>query len=339
MRELSRSASSLINVYGTRVSEAGRAHNRLGIGMTALLALLALAFAGFSLRQLSRLQHRRLELERLTDQLAAARQAAEAAAESLAGTTGEARAVFLERIAEEIMALGDALIVALNGDESVRALKGPDRPVHSEADRAEVLLGLSSVDAVVIFNTPRTTNLISAIRPHLFAKGGDYTIATLNPEERSALEAAGSAIHILPELTGRSTSASLAKLNSPTSPRRTRFAILGSGAGSLFDTVADAASSGSLNLDIVLVASDNPTAGILAKASARFEADLQKVSAPPEAKDWIRKYKEVFGPLPPPGKGCELVKMDLELKDEFKNAPLRGKCWPMPQKDCAKSEQ
>ena len=156
------------------------------------------------------------------------------------------------RYLAQARALGDALVVALNGDESVRALKGPDRPVHSEADRAEVLLGLSSVDAVVIFNTPRTTNLISAIRPHLFAKGGDYTIATLNPEERAALEAAGSEIQILPELTGRSTSASLAKLNSPPSPRRTRFAILGSGAGSLFDTVADASSAGSLNLDIVL---------------------------------------------------------------------------------------
>lgn len=173
------------------------------------------------------------------------------------------------RYLAQARALGDALIVALNGDDSVRALKGPDRPVHSEADRAEVLLGLSSVDAVVIFNTPRTTNLISAIRPHLFAKGGDYTIATLNPEERAALEAAGSEIQILPELTGRSTSASLAKLNSPPSPPRTRFAILGSGAGSLFDTVADAASSGTLNLDIVLVASDNPTAGILSKATTR----------------------------------------------------------------------
>lgn len=94
MRELSRSASSLINVYGTRVSEAGRAHNRLGIGMTVLLALLALAFAGFSLRQLSRLQHRRLELERLTDQLAAARQAAEAAA--------QAKGAFLANMSHEI---------------------------------------------------------------------------------------------------------------------------------------------------------------------------------------------------------------------------------------------
>jgi hypothetical protein len=42
--------------------------------------------------------------------------------------------------------------------------------------------------------------------------------------------------------------------------------------------------------------------------------------------------------LPPPGKGCELVKMDLELKDEFKDLPLRGKCWPMPAQDCAEIE-
>ena len=94
MRELALQASSLVNIYGTRVSEAGRAHNRLGIGMSVLLALLALAFAGFSLRQLSRLQQRRTELEQLTDQLATARQAAEAAA--------EAKGAFLANMSHEI---------------------------------------------------------------------------------------------------------------------------------------------------------------------------------------------------------------------------------------------
>jgi signal transduction histidine kinase/CheY-like chemotaxis protein len=94
MRELALQASSLVNIYGTRVSEAGRAHNRLGIGMSVLLALLALAFAGFSLRQLSRLQQRRAELERLTGQLAASRQAAEAAA--------EAKGAFLANMSHEI---------------------------------------------------------------------------------------------------------------------------------------------------------------------------------------------------------------------------------------------
>jgi bifunctional ADP-heptose synthase (sugar kinase/adenylyltransferase) len=85
--------------------------------------------------------------------------------------------------------------------------------VHEESDRAEVLLGLAAVDAVVIFHSARTTELIRTIRPHVFAKGGDYTVATLNPEERGALETYGAEIRILPVVAGRSTSAT---------PRRSR---------------------------------------------------------------------------------------------------------------------
>ena len=69
-----------------------------------------------------------------------------------------------------------------------------------------------------------------------------------------------------------------------------------------------------------------------------FASELEKVKAPPEIKKLIVKYQDVFGPLPPPGKGCTLVEMDLELKDEWKDAPLRSKCWPMAAQDAAEIE-
>ena len=187
--------------------------------------------------------------------------------------------------------LGDSLLVALNSDDSVRAIKGPARPVNSQADRAEVLLALKSVDAVVIFDEPRTTGLIEAIRPHCFAKGGDYTLETLNPEERGALQAQGAEIHLLPELAGRSTTFTLARMaagqesvkdansaatlpNKPTNtghrpPRRARLGILGSGEGSNFGVLLEAIDSGLLHTDVVLVLSDNENAKILDRARAR----------------------------------------------------------------------
>lgn len=115
------------------------------------------------------------------------------------------------RYLQQARALGDALVVAVNGDASVRALKGPTRPINSEQDRAEVLAGLECVDFVVLFHTERATGVVSEIRPHIYAKGGDYTVATLDPGERAALEAAGTRIEILPLVPGKSTTATLAK--------------------------------------------------------------------------------------------------------------------------------
>ena len=106
--------------------------------------------------------------------------------------------------------LGDALVVAVNGDASVRALKGPTRPVNPEADRAEVLAALGCVDYVVVFPEVRVTNLLRTVRPQIYAKGGDYTPETLNPEERAAIDEAGSEIRILPLVPGRSTTNILA---------------------------------------------------------------------------------------------------------------------------------
>ena len=112
------------------------------------------------------------------------------------------------RYLQQARALGDALVVVVNGDASVRALKGPTRPINNELDRAEVLAGLECVDFVVIFHTERVTDIVREIRPHVYAKGGDYTIETLDPGE---LEEAGTRIEILPLVPGKSTTATLAK--------------------------------------------------------------------------------------------------------------------------------
>jgi len=106
--------------------------------------------------------------------------------------------------------LGCALAVAVNGDASVRALKGPTRPVNPEHDRAEVLAALACVDFVTIFPEVRLTGLIRSLRPHIYAKGGDYTADSLFGEERKALQAVGADIRILPLVPGRSTTNILA---------------------------------------------------------------------------------------------------------------------------------
>jgi D-glycero-beta-D-manno-heptose 1-phosphate adenylyltransferase len=106
---------------------------------------------------------------------------------------------------QEARRLGDALVVALNADTSVRALKGPLRPVQSETERAFALAALACVDLVVIFRQPRLTEEIRALRPDIYAKSGDYTLEKLDREERAALEAAGARIVFLPFLPGFST--------------------------------------------------------------------------------------------------------------------------------------
>jgi rfaE bifunctional protein nucleotidyltransferase chain/domain len=115
------------------------------------------------------------------------------------------------RYLQAARSLGEALVVALNGDDSVRLLKGPRRPINSERDRAEVLAGLSCVDFVTVFQDSRITDLVAKIRPHIYAKGGDYTVESLDPGERAALERTGAEIKILPLVQGKSTTAILEK--------------------------------------------------------------------------------------------------------------------------------
>jgi rfaE bifunctional protein nucleotidyltransferase chain/domain len=116
------------------------------------------------------------------------------------------------RYLQAARALGDALLVAINGDESVRALKGPGRPVNRAEDRAEIVAALECADHVVIFQEVRATRLLEIARPAIYVKGGDYTAETLHAEERSALERIGSEIRILPFEAGHSTSALLDKM-------------------------------------------------------------------------------------------------------------------------------
>ena len=108
--------------------------------------------------------------------------------------------------------LGDALAVAVNGDGSVRALKGADRPLNNESDRAAVLSALEVVDYVVVFSQVRATEILSRVCPAMYVKGGDYTPETLDTEERSALQNCGTEIRILPFHAGYSTSQLIGKM-------------------------------------------------------------------------------------------------------------------------------
>ncbi|MCU0329556.1 MAG: D-glycero-beta-D-manno-heptose 1-phosphate adenylyltransferase [Candidatus Kapabacteria bacterium] len=105
--------------------------------------------------------------------------------------------------------LGDVLVVGLNSDESVRRLKGPQRPVNGVEDRAVVLEALRCVDAVVVFEDDTPLTLITALLPDVLVKGGDYTRETIVGAE--VVEASGGRIQTIPLLPGRSTTAILAK--------------------------------------------------------------------------------------------------------------------------------
>ena len=111
---------------------------------------------------------------------------------------------------EDVRALGDFLVVGLNSDASVARLKGAGRPLQDERARAQVLLGLRSVDAVVRFAEDTHLELITALRPDLLAKGGDYTPDTV--VGRAVVEAGGGRVAIIPFLPGHSTSAIVARI-------------------------------------------------------------------------------------------------------------------------------
>lgn len=109
-------------------------------------------------------------------------------------------------------ALGDALIVGINGDESIRALKGPGRPINRDRARAEIIAALADVDLVAIFPEVRATNFLRVAHPDVYAKGGDYAPESLNAEERGALREMGARIEIIPFESGYSTTSLLERM-------------------------------------------------------------------------------------------------------------------------------
>lgn len=107
-------------------------------------------------------------------------------------------------------ALGDCLVLGLNTDASVRRIKGPERPINSETDRAEVVDALKAVDYVVLFDEPTAEQVIGKVRPDIYVKGGDYTLETL--PEAKIVQSYGGRVEFIALVAGRSTTNVIEKI-------------------------------------------------------------------------------------------------------------------------------
>jgi len=147
-----------------------------------------------------------------TDEMLAERERLRATGKRLVFTNGvfDLLHVGHVRYLKQARALGDALVVAINSDRSVRELKGPDRPVFDEGERAEILAALRDVDYVVVFDdiSPRTT--IRKLLPDVLVKGGDYQLDEIHGREE--VEAAGGKVISLPFVVGASTTSLLERM-------------------------------------------------------------------------------------------------------------------------------
>ena len=108
------------------------------------------------------------------------------------------------RYLEEARALGDVLVVGINSDASVRKLKGPQRPILPEQERAEILSGLGCVDYVTLFDEIDPLNLITSLRPDVLVKGGDWTKEQIVGREE--VERSGGEVFLIPFVEKASTS-------------------------------------------------------------------------------------------------------------------------------------
>ena len=114
------------------------------------------------------------------------------------------------RYLAQARALGDALVVAINSDRTVRELKGPARPVFDQAERAEILAALRVVDYVTIFDDISPRSLIAELLPDVLVKGGDYDLDQIHGREE--VEAAGGRVVSLPFVEGASTTALITRM-------------------------------------------------------------------------------------------------------------------------------
>ncbi|HEV8429210.1 MAG TPA: D-glycero-beta-D-manno-heptose 1-phosphate adenylyltransferase [Pyrinomonadaceae bacterium] len=115
------------------------------------------------------------------------------------------------RYLAQARALGDALVVAINSDKTVRELKGPARPIFDQAERAEILAALRFVDYVTVFDDVSPRSLITQLLPDVLVKGGDYQLDQIHGREE--VEAAGGKVIALPFVEGASTTELIKKMS------------------------------------------------------------------------------------------------------------------------------
>ena len=115
------------------------------------------------------------------------------------------------RYLQKTKSFGDYLIVLLNSDKSVRAIKGEGRPINNENDRAEILTALSCVDYVVIFDETSPRDLLDEIKPDVYTKGADYNMETL--PEADIMKKNGTRVEFIEFVQGKSTTNTINKIN------------------------------------------------------------------------------------------------------------------------------
>lgn len=114
------------------------------------------------------------------------------------------------RYLQKTKTFADYSIVLLNSDKSVKSIKGPDRPINNENDRAEILCALSCVDYVVLFDEDSPRNLLDEIKPDVYTKGADYTLETL--PEADIMHKNGTRVEFIEFVQGKSTTSTIEKM-------------------------------------------------------------------------------------------------------------------------------
>ena len=115
------------------------------------------------------------------------------------------------RYLQKSKSFADYLIVLLNSDKSVKSIKGDDRPINNEMDRAEILVALNCVDFVVLFDEDSPASLLDEIKPDIYTKGADYTMETL--PERDIMIKNGTKVEFIDFVQGKSTTNIINKIN------------------------------------------------------------------------------------------------------------------------------